>query len=135
MLKDYPNFSSITIVQDPGGTNERYVGAALLIETQSAEGEKLLVVRGLNPLENTINRLSVSDFFGKFANWVKEIAAKDGRKAAIVVDTASGRSGTNRPVLYQSMAAFKTKAKKVALASNDDTKFNGYSIVDQCVLL
>ena len=63
------------------------------------------------------------------------MAQKDGRKAAIVIDDHSGGSGTNRPVLFTYMSAYKAKAKKVTLTSSEDTKFNGYNIVNQSVLL
>ncbi len=130
ILESFPNFTSVIFVKDPKGKYESLVGACFLIETESKDGEPLLVVRGLNPQENTINRLSVEDFFNKFANYVKNIATKDGRKVALVVDNHSGGSGTNRPLLFEYMKHLTTP---LPLASNDDTNFNGYNITRDCV--
>ena len=58
----------------------------MLLETESADGEPLLVTRGLNPIENTINSLDVSDFYDKFTAYVKATAEKMGRKPVIVID-------------------------------------------------
>jgi|GEM_PF-1465727 len=135
MLEEFPNISSAVMLQDPGGASERYAGAALLIEANSDSGDKLLVIRGLNPITNVINSLSVEDFYGKFTDWVKKIAAKDGRKAAIVIDDRSGGSATNRPVLFNYLARIKDGLRPVTLRSGKGTQFNGYNIANKCFLI
>jgi hypothetical protein len=107
------------------------VGACFLIETKSEEGKPLLVIRGLNPRENVINGLSISDFFNKFMNYVKDLAKKDGRTVALVADDHSGGSGTNRPILFEYMK--NLDAPSITLASDRDTNINGYNIVNDCV--
>lgn len=134
ILKSFPNFSSVIMMQDPGGRNERLVGSAMLIETKDKKGNPLLVIRGLNPIENFINRFSIKDFYEKFTGYIKEIAAKNGRKVAIVIDDHSGGSGTNRPALFEYMNAQRENSKKVSLP-NKGTNFNGYDISDECIMV
>ncbi len=129
----YPNFTSVTFVQNPGTIDERIAGACMLIETLSRDSEKLLVIRGLNPLENVINRLSVEDFYQKFTEYCKGIAERGGRKLAIVIDAHSGGSATNRPALFQYLR--NLQLRKVILENDADTRFNGYGIVDQTFLV
>jgi len=129
ILKRYPNFISLMMVtnaEDP--KTRRLAGSAFLIETKSATGDDLLVIRGLNPLENIINQLSQKDFINKLIGYLRPMAEKQGRKLAIVIDGHSGGSGTNRPVLFNYLSRIKNELKKSELASDEDTKFNGYDI-------
>ncbi|HOX40799.1 MAG TPA: hypothetical protein PK263_01230 [bacterium] len=134
--KEFPNFASVIMVQNRNTKFERIAGACMLIETQALDGTPLLVVRGLNPIENVINSLKVSDFCDKFFSQVKLWADKLGRKAAIVIDNHSGGSSTNRPILYSHLStAVKPRSAQIRLKSADDTTFNGYNIVDNVYLL
>ncbi len=136
ILEQFPNFISLTIVKNPDDPgNERLVGSCLLIETESDKGNPLLVIRGLNPRENTINQLSTEDFYEKLINYLKSIAAKNVRKLAIVIDDHEGGSSTNRPVLFNYLDKKRSKLEKVKLKSNDDTEFNKYNIVNDCYLV
>lgn len=130
---EHPNFTSVTFIQNPETKDERIAGAVMLIETESRDGEKLLVIRGLNPLENVINRLSVADFYQKFTEYCKGIAERGGRKLAIVIDDHSGGSATNRPVLFQYLR--NLELRKVVLARDEDTTFNNYTITDNTFLV
>jgi hypothetical protein len=121
----FPNMTSVAMVQNPDSVHERIAGACMLIETTSSKGEPLLVIRGLNPLENVINQLSVGDFYEQFTNYIKTIAEKTGRKVAIVIDDHSGGSATNRPVLYEYLKSLELKRTSVPYA---ETEFNGYDI-------
>ncbi len=129
IAKEFPNFTAATMVSSPDSPAEKMIGSALLIETESDEGEKLLVIRGLNPLQNTINKLDVDDFYEQFTMWAKKQAAKMGRKLAIVIDDHSGGSSTNRPKLFDYLSQKKSELDRVTLKSEEDTNFNGYSVV------
>jgi len=135
MLETFPNFSSVIMMQNRGTKFERMAGASMLIETTSEDGTPLLVIRGLNPIQNLINTLSAEDFFDKFTAYIRTIADKSGRKAAIVIDDHSGGSGTNRPTLFNYLVKKKDSLVKVRLNSDSDTGFNGYNIVNQTYLL
>ena len=135
ILESFPNFSSVIMVRDPGGKNERLVGSCMLIETTEANtGKPLLVIRGLNPLENVINSLSVKDFYEKFTRYVQDMAKKDGRRVVITVDDHFGGAGTNRPVLFEHMRSLWDEADKPTGLS-EDTRFNGYDISTKTMVI
>lgn len=133
ILASYPNFTSVVIRQNPETKHERLAGAFMLIETTSEAGDDLLVIRGLNPIENLINSVSVSDFYNKVKDYAQELAQKTDRKLAIVMDDYCGGSSTNRPVLYKYLDALDLEG--VELNPGKDTTFNGYNIVDNVRLI
>jgi hypothetical protein len=135
ILKEFPNFTSVIIRQNPDNKFERLAGALMLIETESKDGEKLLVIRGFNPIENLINSLSVKDFYNKTIEYLKGLAEKDNRKLSIVIDDHSGGAATNRKVLFSHLSELSKKLKAVDLKSEDDTTFNGYNIVRKTYLV
>ena len=140
ILKAFPNFTSLIMVQNPEKEKDaRLAGAALLIETETENdpdetlGEPLLVIRGLNPKENVINQLVVEDFYKKVVDYLKPIAKKQGRKLAIVIDDHCGGAATNRPVLFTYLEQLKEQLIKVRLMEltlGDDSTFNDYRIID-----
>lgn len=131
--EEFPIFSSVTFAQNKGAKFERLAGASLLIEAKSKKGDNLLIIRGLNPLQNIINGLSTEDFYKKFIEYLKPIAEKMERKLAIVIDDHSGGSSTNRPVLFNYLKGLELK--KVVLDTNPNTEFNGYDITHDCFLV
>lgn len=135
MAKEFPNFFSVIMVQNRGTKHERLAGASMMIETNAEDGTPLLVIRGLNPLENIINSLSVKDFVAKFTAYAREMAEKTNRKLAIVIDGHVGGSGTNRPALYNFLSKQSESLQRVKLKSAKDTTFNGYNIVDNVYLI
>jgi hypothetical protein len=129
MAELFPNFSAVVLVQNRGTKHERLAGAGMLIETTAHDGTPLLVIRGLNPIENVINSLDVEDFYQKFTGYIKQIAERTGRQPAIVIDDHSGGSASNRPALFHLLREKKEALQRVILASGEDTSFNGYNIV------
>lgn len=141
----FPNFTAVTMVQNPDSKHERLCGSCMLIETKvsypkgsrltsnaPAEDTPLLVIRGLNPIQNTINELSVEDFYKKFTNYVKSIAQKSGKKVAIVIDGNSGGAATNRPILFNYLSNLNLEKIPV---SYSETEFNGYDITNNTYLV
>lgn len=136
ILEAHPNFISLIMTQNPNTINERVAGSCFLIETQSQNNEPLLVIRGLNPLENVINQLNFEDFFQKLINYLKPIAENQGRKLAVVVDDHYGGSGTNRQTFYkQFFGSLRQKLEPVRLKSKKDTDFNDYDITGETYLV
>lgn len=135
IARSFPNFIAMIIVQNKGTKHERLAGASMLIETEANDRTPLLVIRGLNPIENLINSLDIQDFYGKFIRYAKSLAKRSKRKLAIVIDDHSGGSGTNRPALYSYLNSQCASLKKIELGSSDDTKFNGYDIINNCYLV
>jgi len=121
----YPNFASVSMIQNPGTTDERIAGSCMLIEADSTNGGPVLIIRGLNPLEGVINGLKISDFYKKYIEYLKGIAKARKRKLAIVIDGNSGGSSTNRPLLFQYLSGLELKKIKVPY---DETEFNGYDV-------
>jgi hypothetical protein len=130
IAESFPNIVAVTMVQNKGTKNERLAGSCMLIETETVDGTPLLVIRGLNPIQNVINAISTNDFFEKFTNYLQTIAKKQERELAIVIDNNSGGSATNRPVLFQLLAGKKESLKRAQLSSAEDTTFNGYDVTN-----
>jgi len=128
IAEEFPNFTSVVFVQNPESSSRRLAGACMLIETTSANGEPLLVIRGMNPIQNVISQLDHQSFMDEFTEYARSIAEKQGRRLAIVIDGHSGGSATNRPSLYEYLSKTKPNLQIVRLASKEDTTFNGYDI-------
>ncbi|MBI3632661.1 MAG: hypothetical protein HY226_00035 [Candidatus Vogelbacteria bacterium] len=135
MAESFPNFTSLIMVQNKSTKFERLAGACFLLETEASDGTPLLVIRGLNPLENVINELSVEDYMEKFTAYVRSIADKQGRKLAIVIDDHCGGAASNRPILYNHLAGLSDKLTPIELGSEDDSTVNGYYIVNDVYLI
>lgn len=135
IASQFPNFTSVVIAQNPDSATRRLVGAGFLIETNSAEGEPLLVIRGLNPIENVINQLDQESFVESFTTFARDIAERQGRRLAIVIDASSGGSSTNRPQLFQYLDKRKQQLQPIPLQGAMDTTFNGYHIVNDTYLI
>ena len=133
LTNNFPNFTAVIIRQNPETKYERLSGSFMLIETQSSNNEPLLIIRGLNPIENFINSVSVNDFYNNVKKYVTELAQKAGRKVAIVIDDHAGGAATNRPALFEYLK--KLKLEKIELMSDSDTNFNGYYIMDSVSLV
>ena len=102
---------------------------------ESVEGEQLLIIRGLNPLQNLINKMDAAAFYDEVTGWAKEKAAAAGRRAAIVIDWHSGGSGTNRPALYEFLSTKRDSLQRVTNLNPKDTVFNGYGITTDAYYL
>lgn len=135
----HPNFDALAMVQPNeakgrSASKRGFVGASLLIHAESKEGP-LLIVRGFNPAQSLVNRIDVPHFFSEFADFIRELAKKDGRKAAIVIDReGSGGSATNRPRVYDHLVSIRPNLKPVAVSPRE-TEFNTYDISEDTYLL
>ena len=135
MTDEFPNFTTVTIRLNPGQKTEKMGGAFLLIDSQDeVTNERLLIIRGLNPVQNVINRLDVAEFYQAVTDYVKDLAEKDGKRAAIVIDGASGMAATNRPVLFNFLRNQATVMKR-AKPGRASTTFNGYRVDESTYLL
>jgi len=131
-----PNMTAVIMKKNPGDPKtESLVGAALLIETTNAQnGEPVLIIRGLNPLETTINSHDIGSFFENFVAYARSIAEARGMKLAIAIDDHAGGSATNRPAMFGYLSAIKPTLKKVVVPAADTT-FNGYNITNDTYFL
>ena len=129
VLKKHPNFISLTFVENPGHeVHERVAGACLLIETKTKDGTPLIVIRGLNPIENVATRINVADFFKKLTDYLRPIADARGCELTVVVDDHRGGSASNRAAVFGFLSRATESWVKIRLASKKDTYFNEYDI-------
>lgn len=134
MAEEHPNFTTLNMVKNPGTDSEAPAGAALLIETEN-DDERFLVIRGLNPLETVINQLDAAHFVQQLRDYLKPLAAKDGRKLVIVIDDHSGGAATNRPVLHAHLEMLRNSLVQVVLEKIVETSFNNHDITFDCYRL
>lgn len=133
IAKLHPNVTAVIMKQINQGTQEeRFVGSCLLIDTTDEAGKPCVVIRALNPTENLINKLSVSDFYDHFAAYVKSAASEKSARVGIVIDNRSGGAATNRPLLFNHLKKLRDedKLKKMSVNRQDST-INGFDISDK----
>jgi hypothetical protein len=129
IAKEFPNISALTFVRDPGSAVERMVGSCLLIDTtDETTGEPVLVIRGINPIENYINKVKVDEFTEALTSYINTIAG--GRKVAYVFDKQTGGATTNRPLFHNyfvnDFRAAHATGSPLKLPA--DTTFNDYTL-------
>jgi hypothetical protein len=123
-----PNMTAVIMKRNPGDPlREKLIGAGMLLETTAQDGSKVLLIRGLNPLEDFINRTSVESFYEAFTTYARGVAEVEGRKLAIVIDDHAGGSATNRPALFNFLTGLKRSLSKIEVDASDTT-FNGYNV-------
>ena len=123
------------LISEHTGDQQKFVGSGLFIEATSDDGEELLIVRGLNPIENVINQLDSVDFLNNYLDFAKETADRSGRKLAIVFDHVS-RASTNRPALHRALTLLKGGDRLTQTnVSSEQVRFNGYSLEDSIFLV
>jgi hypothetical protein len=135
ILRGMPNMVPVIFVRSPDTPAERIAGATLLLEAQTAEGEKAIVIRGFNPLQNVITELNTQSFFESFADWLAPIARARGAKKILVVGGTRGGAMTNRPDIATYVGTAYGAAQDVALADQPQTTFNNYDIRNACKLV
>jgi hypothetical protein len=134
--EEMPNMTAVIMKQHVGDpSREKLVGSAMFIETVDKDTqEPLLVIRGLNPIENFINQVSPESFFDSTVEYARTIATAKNMKLGVVIDDHSGGSATNRPLLFGYLSALKSKLSLVRVP-HEGTTFNGYNITDKVYAL
>lgn len=127
IAQKYPNMTTVAMKQDPGSEKEKLVGAGMLIEAQGKDGQPVTVIRGLNPLENMVNSLSVEQFTDACIDYARQIATDKGMRLGITIDDHAGGSGASRPVLFGYLTGLKRELKPLPVTYSS-TEFNGYDI-------
>lgn len=134
MSEEHPNVTAIIMKQINRGTGEeRFVGSSLLIDTTDVSGDRVAVIRALNPIENIINKLSVSDFYNQFINYIKAATQGDFSKVGIVIDNRAGGAATNRPLLFNYLKRLRDDGilRPMTMIGKEDTVINGFDISDK----
>ncbi|MGV9001360.1 MAG: hypothetical protein ACOH18_00165 [Candidatus Saccharimonadaceae bacterium] len=128
IAESFSNMTSVIMMRHYQSRPPRLIGSMILIETRDqVSGQDVVVVRGLNPIQNVINKVDVEAFYATVKQYVGEIAANRGRSVGIVIDDMSGMAGTNRPQLHTYLAQHKQTLRRMQVP-HKDTEFNGYDI-------
>lgn len=136
IMKKNPGLVPVLFVRNPDSPIPRLAGATLLIPAESSAGEKVLVVRGFNPLQNVISRLKPGDFLEQFVDrFVVPIAKELGVTKIVIPGGASGGSQTNRPDINLHVSRQYADAKDISLKSTELLRFNGYDIKSSCKVI
>lgn len=131
ILFDYTNIETLTI--KVGNT---FIGSCILIHSINEDGLPVLIIRGINPRETEINKISINQFISKLTEFVIEYARKKDEIPLIVIDDHVGGAATNRPKVFGYLSAYKdkltkyTKLKERMDKEDKPTVFNGYYIED-----
>jgi hypothetical protein len=131
ILFDYTNIETVSIKE--GG---RFIGSCVLIKSVDNSGNPVLILRGVNPRESEVNKLSVAKFMSALLKFVASYARKLNYKPLIVIDDHIGGSATNRPKVFFQLqnlkkifVRFNNLTDRIE-KSNMPTVFNGYYIQD-----
>lgn len=110
----------------------RVAGAFLLVEGIDAQtNEKVLIIRGNNPLESTLSQLDAQDYVEKVVEYSRKVGNKKGiSKIALPLD-GRGQSATNRQSVFDAYTLMYSANQKVQLKGN--IMFNGYDLSNRCV--
>ncbi|MCA9349233.1 hypothetical protein KC878_03810 [Candidatus Saccharibacteria bacterium] len=129
-----PNLTAVLIAEDMG-EQVRFVGSGLFIEATTDDGEEILIIRGLNPIQNTVNQLDASDFLEKYLTYAKSTAARAGRRLAMVYDK-KGSASTNRPAIHDAMSTLMTNGRLTPVSVPvEQVRFNGYGLESSIYLV
>lgn len=127
ITRRFPQVTAV-IMKRPlqGSPVGRLIGSLLLIETESTDGDKVLVMRGINPIENQINKMDGAAFLDAAVSYCREMAGAMGCIPAIVLDQQGGAS-TNREAVFRAIDQQYLLAEPVII-DNPDATFNGYAL-------
>ncbi|RIL11720.1 MAG: hypothetical protein DCC75_01845 [Proteobacteria bacterium] len=135
LVKGHPNITAVPFVRSPNTPLAKLIGSTLLIEGRSLEGDQVLIIRGINPLQNHIMRVQAESFFEAFVEWLAPHAKRGGFTKILIPGGKSGGSQTNRPPLHAYIQEKYGNAPVILLADDPPTTFNGYDIRSSCLLV
>ncbi len=122
------NIVSFTVATNFGQKTQKLNGSFVLIETQTAKGESVIVLRANNPSENLLGQVSSDDLVDSIIKAAKDTAARRGIKRVLVPLDGSSRSSSNRPLVSQFYQEHFAGREKIQLENLPETNFNGYPI-------
>lgn len=130
-LRDWPQITPFKFIHGKDEDAE-IMGSVLFIEAESKEGEKVIVVRGLNPRDAYLNNLQAKSFCEEVFDAAKKLGKRIGAKK-ILLAGASGTT-TNRSKI-NSYAGSKYFGSDNIIHLSDSLNFNGYPIQNACYLV
>lgn len=122
----FARVTSYSFVTGQGTTQERLRGSVLAIETQTPQGEPVLVVRANNPAENLIAQVDAEALINKILNEMKKLAGRRGIKTVVVPIDVARASCSQRTQVEAYYRKHYGDRPRVALVNEPETNFNGY---------
>lgn len=119
---------NVVIVSRSGKT--RLLGGFMLVEATNENGEKLLVIRGNNPLETFINNHSVERYMEAVIEYAKQTARRMGFTAVLLALSDRGEAATNRSAIATYTIGKYADMPRVRI---NQIPFNGYDLSEICV--
>lgn len=138
---DFPNITALVFDTNPGTPHERFDGAALLIETETENGEKSILVRANNPMQRLLNAGDKNQLIKETLDYAIDAAEKKGFDFVVVPLSAAPRASSNRKDVSDYYFKNYGTAEKIGLRNEAATNFNDYYQVwnknglDPCVVI
>ncbi len=134
IMVNNPKLTPIIILSNPESKkNCRVGGAFLLIEgTEKRTGKDVLIIRGNNPLENTLAGIDTHDYLDQVVAYSKRTAKRRKIDTVVIPLDQKGASSTNRQGVWDAYMLRYSNNPKIFLDSKN-SKFNGYDISTCCV--
>jgi len=124
----HEHLTSVLMVTNRGKGDERIEGSVLFIESETTEGESVLIVRANNPRENLLGKVDPDSLVEASLLYAKEIAQARGiKKTSVIRDQATAASSNRGAVATYYQTKF-AKAPSLTLKNTEETNFNGYDI-------
>ncbi len=130
VLREHPNFDVLSFVLNRGTKDERLAGATLILRTKDKEGNEVMIVRALNPLENVLAELSAQSFVEELFAYLKKVEEKRKAKLAVAIDCQGGASSNRGKIFDYLKEKYQNEKKKVSLTNPEEVYFNRYDLRD-----
>jgi hypothetical protein len=125
----YDAITGYAFVTGKGAKQERFAGSCLFVETETDEGEPIIVVRANNPAQNLFTIVDGDSLIGKTLDEAKAVAKRRGIKyIAVPIESNSTQSASNRNEVWKYYVDHFKDNEKVGLKDDDNTNFNTYDI-------
>lgn len=127
--QSFPDMTFVNILSQTEEGETKLEGGFMLMEVNGENGEKVLTIRGLNPLLASIDNLIAESLVESIADFTKATATRIGAIPAIVIDDHTGGSCTNRQAI-QAFCQYNLAPTlhKLPVADDNKSNFNGYNI-------
>ncbi len=133
IMQNNPNMVGITFVLNPETAKAKIIGSCLLIET-TVNGEKVIIVRGLDPRQNEISKVSASSFVDEFLSYVEKICRARGIKKILIPFDETGAT-TNRPAIESVYEQMKEANDFEKVNLDEKIDFNSHDITNSCYVV
>jgi hypothetical protein len=127
--ESFPDITFVNISSKTEDSETKLEGGFMLMEINGENGEKVLTIRGLNPLMASIDNLVAESLVENIIEFTKATAQRIGAIPAIVIDDLTGGSCSNRPAIQTyCQSKLAPTLEKLSIVDDNKSNFNGYDI-------